>query len=79
MRTKSKKPITTKAEADRVKASLVKRLTTYLPIDEAEAGLRIDALNKSGLLKGGNPNDPAIQKAIATFLSIPSSAHAHLK
>ena len=79
MKHKSKKPIKSQAEADKVRTSLVKRLMGYLSIDEAEAGLRIDALNKSGLLKGGNPADPSIQLAIQTFLSVPSSAHAHLK
>ena len=71
-------PIKSQAEADIIRQYLVDTTAEVLKIDIEEAGKRVDALLKSRILDGGNPDETETQMRIDIFLSMPSEEHEYL-
>lgn len=66
------KPIKSQAEHDKVFGSVIKTAMRVLNISEKQAKLRIDAMLKSGVLKGmGSPDDTLFQFVVDKAMRIP--------
>lgn len=61
-------PIKSQEEANEVFIWLVNETIKVTKCDKPQAEKRIRALLKSGILKGGNPNNPNTQKKIDEFM-----------
>ncbi|MHA4844449.1 hypothetical protein ACX0G7_09805 [Flavitalea antarctica] len=74
-----RRPIKTEKEATEVTNYLIETTMSTLKIDREEATKRVNALLKTDIMNGFNPDKPAHQIAVDMFMQIPSSDYERLK